>query len=97
MGNTYNRSEIYSFCELSEAQQKSQIDMYGNEDYVLEGSYVLYGNEDNPEKCRALGLFNFMRTESKIWDGVYGTSHSCGYFVKLDKSNSEALVARRWF
>ena len=84
----YERSEVISFYELTDEQQK---EMLSNDDSAEETSFVLFEGEPLP-------LNMFMRTPiySSIWHGVYSTSAWGGYFIRLSACGSMAVVADRY-
>lgn len=89
MTSSYSRSEILSFSELTEEQKQQAISLLDNE-LAEETSYVLFGVE-------VLPLCNFVRLKNNpIWHGVYGMTYFSGYYIKLNKSNDEALVAYKY-
>lgn len=87
MTSYYNRSEIISWCELTDEQQKDVANWC--EEDIEDTSYVILKNE-------ALPLSMFMRTDG-IWNGVFVTSNTSAYVVKINKSGDEALVASKWW
>lgn len=87
----FNRSEVLSFFELSEDQQKDMVSSYDQE-LAEESQYVILGEQALP-----LHMFELIRPASKMWDGVYGTSYFSAYFIKLSRDNSCALVCERYW
>ena len=83
----YERSEIYSFYELSEAQQLSASDELGV-DAAGDTMYVVFNSV-------ALPLCNFIRTGSKFIHGVMGLTNTSCYTVTFNRSNDAAIVACR--
>jgi hypothetical protein len=81
----YDRSDIVSFYELTEDQQKENISLL-DQQIAEDTSYVILKNE-------ALPLCMFMRTNSKFIHGVYVISNTSAYTVTLSRCNSEAVVA----
>ena len=91
MTKDYCRSEILSFADLSELEQKQVIDEYFNSsEDAEEDSFVRFRKDILP-------LSMFMRCERSIFNGVYGTSYFSGYFIKINKSGDEALIADKYF
>jgi hypothetical protein len=86
----YCRSEIYSYFDLSEDQQKEQED--------INDSYVIFEYEDKNNIIQeVLPLGMFMRMErSNLWSGCYGTSYFSAYFIKLSRCGTMAVVAERF-
>ena len=86
----YIRTEVISFYELPEQAQKvalSENDEAENESFV----------ESPIHPGEFLSLGNFLRSNSKIWDGFFGTSYFSGYFIKLSPCGSQAVVGyRHW-
>ena len=82
----YERSEVISFYDLTEDQQKEALSL---DDSAEETSFVIF--EDEP-----LPLNMFFRCSSGIWDGFYGTSYFGAYFIKLSRCGSMAVVADRY-
>jgi len=82
----YERSEIYSLCDLSEAQQKEQIDLLG--EAAEDTSYVMLRGE-------ALPLCMFMCTGGNFIHGYYTATNTSAYIVTLSRSNDCAVVAYR--
>jgi len=96
MGNRYKRSEIYSFWDMTDEQQKEAINDLGQE-LAEETQYV-----DNPTyKNEPLPLCMFERSDPKehtnLWDGIYPTSAFSAYFIKIARSGDGAVIADRWF
>lgn len=85
----YNRSEIVSFFELTDAQQADVLTYTDVED--AEGAqYVIF--EYKSGENRALSLSNFMRSDGR-YHGIYGTSYFSAYGVILSRCGSAAIVA----
>lgn len=97
MQTNYNRSEILSFHELTEAQKSDVLDTYFTEvSEAEETEYVIFKSK-KPGYDAALPLCMFMSTNKpNIWDGVYGTSYFSAYFVKLSFCGTAAVVAERF-
>ena len=93
MTRNYNRSEIFSFYELPEALQTEIL-----EDRELPHaettSYVIL-KEDG--KKTALPLDMFIRTDRNFTHGIYGLSYFSGYYVTLDRTMTEAVIAYKYF
>lgn len=81
---TYQRSEVYTFYDLSEHQQKQAISLTDQET-AENNSYVLWSDEPLP-------LSYFMRIENPLFHGQYGlTAFSC-YFIRLNETGCYATV-----
>jgi hypothetical protein len=89
MTTQFNRSEVLSFFDLTEDQQKDMVSAYDTE-LAQESQYVTLGTQ-------ALPLFMFMNQKAGLWDGVYGTSYFSAYFIKLSRCGSMAVVAERYW
>ena len=87
----YCRSEIYSFWDLSEEEQKEVISNYfqSSED-AMQDSFVKLNNE-------VLPLSMFMKCENSIFNGFYGTSYFSGYFIKFNKYGDEVTVVSKYW
>ena len=83
----YNRSEVISFAEVPE-QYAKEYDL--NDDDL----FVVFENEDG--SFEYLPLSSFTRCESPIWNGIFGMTAFSAYYVKLNRSCDEALVAYRY-
>jgi hypothetical protein len=89
----YCRSEIYSFFDLTDEQQKYFIDHFDSYEYAEESSYVV--NPMNPDEF--LSLSDFMRFDSKnYFDGYMSDCWFGAYFIKVSKDGSEAVVSYRY-
>lgn len=95
--NRYNRSELHSYYDLSISQQSYVRDTYHDDEQAAEmDTYVLFNNHDN--EFEVLPLSMFMRlSNSKVWDGVYGLSAFSGFYIKLSKCNTVALISYQTF
>jgi hypothetical protein len=91
----YNRSRIYSGCELTEETQNEIINTYNFEKSdVLDTCFVKYIN-----KCLGvefIPLDMFMRIDKQIFNGVYSTSAFSGYFIKFNSSGDQVLIAYKY-
>jgi hypothetical protein len=91
MTRNYQRSEIYSFFDLSEEQVKQILDYYNNEEEAQEDSFVILNNEPLP-------LSQFMRTtNNKFTHGIFSDSYFSGYFITLSKDCQDAVIAYKYF
>ena len=89
---TFNRSDILSFYDLEDYQREEVLsNYYENEEEASEDSFVIFGVDHIP-----LPLSMFMRCNSSIWNGVYGTSYFSAYFIKLNRDCSQALIAEKY-
>lgn len=87
----YNRSEIYSFFDLSDAEQVEVIsDYFSDITQAEEDSYIRCGKD-------VLPLSMFLRCEGSRWDGNYGTSYFSGYFIKFNRSCDEVTIAEKYW
>ena len=82
----YERSEVISFDELTDEQQKEALSL---DDSAHETQFVIF--EDEP-----LPLNMFMRTTTGIWDGIWGQTVWSGYYIKLSACGSMAVIADRY-
>ena len=97
MTRSYNRSEIYSFFDLSGYQKAQVISNYFNDwKEASEQHYVILESDHNLNEPIPLSMF-IKTTNSKLWDGVYGTSAFTGYFLKLSQCGTTALIADKYF
>ena len=83
----YERSEIYNFFDLTEEQQKENVDYLGLEG-AEQTSYVILRGD-------ALPLCMFLRTNGNFIHGYYGQTNTSAYGVTLSRCNSEAVVSYR--
>jgi hypothetical protein len=91
----YNRSEVLSVYDLTDEQREEYFaTYYSGEENEEFSDCVLFEQKDG--KKIALPLSMFMRIDSKIWDGVYGTSYFSAYFIKLSKCGTMAVVAEKF-
>ena len=90
----WNRSPILSFADLTEEEQFEAICDTDSEEQAQERQYVYFNTKDGHE---VLPLDMFARTEhSKVWHGMYGTSYFSAYFIRLNRTGEEALVAEKF-
>jgi len=103
MTTNYNRSQIYSFDELSENQQLQTMT-----DNCLElsdchsTSFVKFSPTNFTNKANNVPTFlplsMFMRTNNnKFTHGIYGTSAFDGYFITFDRQNEYCVIAHKYF
>jgi hypothetical protein len=85
----YNRSEVYSFSEMSEEQQIEAVNNYGED--VCESSFVDLKHSDN--KTTNLPLSMFRRTDSALRHAYMTISNIGAYCVTLSRCGSEAIVS----
>lgn len=92
MTRNYQRSEIYSFFDLSQEQVTRVLDLYHDtEDSAQDDSYVILNDE-------ALPLSNFMRTyNNNFTHGVYSDTYFSGYYITLSQDCQEAVIAYKYF
>ena len=103
MKRTYQRVQILDYSDLTEDQQESAIDQC--EERAMEGKYVIWTAEKNPETKEVLPLEKFMRIDpsrdpskrTSMFDGSYGLSYFSAYFLKINRTGEEAtLVYAHW-
>lgn len=92
MTSSYNRSPVLSFYELPEVDRVLALKDANTLSHAEERMYVEFkeGNEYLP-------LDMFVRSEGKVWDGVYGMTAFSAYYIKLSKCGSECVVGYRYF
>lgn len=90
----YNRSTLISFFELSETQKQDVLGYMELED-AEETSFVELDFINS--ESEAIPLSMFMLTNGGIWDGYYTITNTSAYFIKFNKSNSEALIASKYW
>jgi hypothetical protein len=78
----YTRSDVYSYFDLSEAQQSEHAE--------LQDSFFV---DDPCSPGESLPLCNFVRTNGGRFDGTYGMSYFSAYGVKLSACGTQAVVA----
>jgi len=94
----YVRSEVYSFCELSEAQQNYARREFDWDQNLEDSQFVTDPRNEN----EVLHLGNFVAGSgpwghgSKYWDGIYGLSYDSAYYLKFSKCNTACVVAYRY-
>jgi hypothetical protein len=94
----YNRSEIYNFFDLTEQEQEQVLNDYCLETEQAEtDSFVCYRYGKENEKKQFIPLSLFIRSSGKRWDGIHGESYFSAYFIKLNRSNDEAVIAYNYF
>ena len=92
----YNRSEVYSFFDLSESDQAELIEGLDSVDDASEieeienASYVAL---NFPDGQRFYSLAECMRTDGGRFDGVIGLTNTSANGVKLSRCGTEAVVA----
>ena len=87
----YNRSEIYSFFDLSPVEQSQVISNYYCDIAQAEDdSFIRCGKEILP-------LSMFLRCEGSRWDGNFGTSYFSGYYIKFNRSCDEVTIAEKYW
>ena len=92
----FNRSEIISYFELTDKQKSDVLDCYYNEVSEAENDSFVIFESNKPENSAALPLSQFIRSNGKLWDGIYGTSYFSAYFIKLSKCGTMAVVAEKY-
>ena len=88
----YIRTTVKDFCELPENIQDDLLKDNELSDLTSD-RYV-----KNPcDEKEFLSLNMFVRTDSNLWDGVYGTSYFSAYFIKFDRDRETCTVGyRHW-
>lgn len=79
----YTRTPILNWYELTEEQQ-NQIDKEEDGSHE-ETNYVEAFN-------MVIGLNQFMRHDSPIWNGSMHLTNTSGLLIKLNRTNEEALI-----
>jgi hypothetical protein len=93
MTTKYNRSEILSFFDLTEAQQE-KVKSIHDYDGIEESSFVIHEGKEQD----ILPLSMFMRCDkNNFTHGIYSTSIFDGYFLTFNRSNDEAVIAHKYF
>ncbi len=96
MTSNYNRSEIYSFFDLSEEQQNEALNNSNDQEHAEERSYIIYKHKSG-DQVLPLDMFIAIREgKPTVFHGIYAQDYFSAYFVKFNKSNDEALVAYRY-
>jgi hypothetical protein len=96
MTRNFNRSAIYSFHELTEEQQKQVFEDFSLE--LSEAEKTMYVKSNFHGKVDALPLSMFLHQGgNNFTHGIFSDSYFSGYFVTLNKSNDEAVVAYKYF
>ena len=96
----YNRSEIYSFFDLSDSQKENVLNNMTNEEAENDSFVIFKGKKF--EDVLPLSMFiriNYgsnVNNKPNFWDGIYGTSYFSAYFIKLSKSGGSCVVAERY-
>lgn len=91
----FNRSPILAYDDLTDAQKQDLT--FADENT----QYVIFKYKDG-EQLLALSEFVrfgslWMPEKNPIWSGMYVTSFSDAFFIRLNQSNDEALICRRYF
>lgn len=90
----WNRSPVFCFEELALWEQAAVLADANTRQHAVENRYVYFNTKDGHE---VLPLDMFARTEhSKVWHGMYGTSYFSAYFIRLNRTGEEALVAEKF-
>jgi hypothetical protein len=80
----YQRSEVLSFYDLTEAQQTEAVDLLG--DCANESMYIIAMGE-------LFSLCMFVHTGNTLRrHGAWGMTYFSAYFVTLSRCGSEAIV-----
>jgi hypothetical protein len=98
MTNYYNKSEFYSFEELTEVEQLQVVNdfCFDTEELQAETQYVKL---EHPKRgAEFLPLSNFMRTSNNNFThGIFSTSAFDGYFITLSNCGSMCVIAHKYF
>ena len=96
MTRNYNRSEILSYYDLTDEQKKQVVDDFSFELIDLESFQYVISNFKGIETAIPLGLF--IRTdENNFTHGIFSDSYFSGYFITLNKDNTEAIISYKYF
>ena len=82
---SYKRGSVIHYTELPTSEQK----------FWEEHEDSCFVPEPNTENGY-LPLDMFMRTNGKIWHGVYGMTYFSGFYVCLSSCGTEAVVASKY-
>lgn len=87
----YQRSEIYSFYDLTSQEQSKVLNTYFDD--------LTQAENDSYIRCEKeiLPLSMFLRCEGSIWSGSYCTSYFSGYYIKVNKFGDEVTIADRYW
>lgn len=99
MTSMYNRSQVYSFNELTEQQQKEILDVHSFENSdAQQTSYVKFINT-KLLNVEFLPLNMFMRVgkNNNFTHGIYSLTAFSGFFITFDRCNEIAVVAYKHF
>lgn len=95
MTRNYNKSEFYSFYELSEDMQSKILQDYSFElSDALSTNYVI--SIFKGEKT-AVPLCMFLKTNNNFTHGIFSDSYFSGYFLTISKCNTYGLIAYKYF
>lgn len=97
MTSSYNRSQIYSYFDLTTEQQEQALDTANDIEHAQDRNYVIFEHPRNPQVL-PLDMFIAIRrhVNSQLWSGIYAQDYFSAYFIKLNRSNDEALIAYRY-
>lgn len=91
----WNRSPIFYFNQLTAKEQLDALEGANDSRHAYIGRYVYF---NTPYGREVLSLDMFLRTDhSTIWHGVYGTSAFSAYFIRVNRTGEEALVAEKFY
>ena len=82
----FERCYVLNFYELAIDSQREMSELY--EDEAENSSYI-------ETKRGAISLHNFMRVNSKLWDGARHVSNVAGELIKLSSCGTVALYCVR--
>lgn len=96
MTSSYNRSQIYSYFDLTTEQQEQALDTANDIEHAQDRNYVIFEHPRNPQVL-PLDMFIAIREgKPTVFHGIYAQDYFSAYFVKFNKSNDEALIAYRY-
>lgn len=94
----YNRSELYSFFDLTTDQQNEVLQDIEAEQAEQE-TFVIYKHKEG-NQILPLGMFmriDYPVNTKGLFDGVYSKSAFSAYFIKFNNSNDEVVIADKYF
>lgn len=95
MTETYNRTGIFNFNELSEKLQAEILEDRELSD-AHSTSYVILKDDDNSKV--ALPLDMFVRTEkNNFTHAIYGMTYFSGYYLTFSRCGTQATIAYKYF
>lgn len=97
MTQTFNRSQIFDFCELTPEHQNNVLNTYSFEESDAYGtSYVKHISKDGESDFLPLSMF--IRTDkNNFTHGIFSLTYFSAYFITLNRSNDEAVISYKYF